>query len=733
MPSRQRRQRRNRTHGQPAAGEPGPAGPGAAATPGLGGASRTSRRSGSRRAAQPSAGPSDAGSRAAGAASAGRAAPAAPAETFRGLTLNDFQMQALGPLREGRPVLLAAPTGAGKTLVAEIAIEQSMQSGRRAIYTAPVKALSNQKYRDFKAIAPEGVGIMTGDVTINGGAPLLIMTTEIFRNTIFENPASLDDVDTVVFDEIHYMDDIERGTVWEESIIFAPKHIRFVCLSATIANLDQFGEWISRTRGQQVEIIRHRERPVPLDHYLYLPGLGLRRIDGKLVLPRMPAQARGRGRGNDGPPRGGDRNAIVDLLQRDRNLPALFFCFSRRECEQRARETLHKRNLLEAGASDRIEQLFNEICDVFEIVPDAELEELRSLARHGIAYHHAGMLPLHKELVERLFTSGLLQLLFATETFSLGINMPARAVVFASLRKFDGTGFSTLKVREYQQMAGRAGRQGIDTHGLVISILDDDRVSPHEIARLVGNDVEPILSRFNLSYSTLINLHRTLGERLFEAWERSFNNFQWSRMSAKKREKNAQKQREAIEARLRLLRTLGYITDTGVTPKGDVAAVINGYELQVAELLESGLLEWLNEVQIAIVFASLVFEERKNELFRRLPPNVLGEHRRDIERVVENLIRQERELGIPPSVRPPNFRIAAAVNAWCQGKGFADMREHCTAPNGDIVRVFRLTVQLLRQLRSAVPPRSPLAVLLERSRELLNRDEVDAARQLSLG
>ncbi len=673
-------------------------------------------------------------------AGAGPSDPAASTsghEVFRGLTLNAFQMQALGPLREGRPVLLAAPTGSGKTLVAEIAIDQSMQAGRRAIYTAPVKALSNQKYRDFKGIAPEAVGIMTGDVTINGGAPLLIMTTEIFRNTIFENPASLDDVDTVVFDEIHYMDDIERGTVWEESIIFAPKHIRFVCLSATIANLDQFGEWISQTRGQQVEIIRHRERPVPLDHYLYVPGLGLRRIDGKLVLPRVPATAagrgRGRGRGNGEQPRGQDRNAIVDLLQRDKALPALFFCFSRRECEQRARETLHKRTLLEAEASDRIEQLFNEICDVFEIVPDAELEELRSLARHGIAYHHAGMLPLHKELVERLFTSGLLQLLFATETFSLGINMPAHTVVFASLRKFDGTGFSTLKVREYQQMAGRAGRQGIDTHGLVISILDDDRVTPHEIARLVGNDVEPILSRFNLSYSTLINLHRTLGPRLFEAWERSFNNFQWSRMSTKKREKNAQKQRDAIECRLRLLRELGYITEQGVTPKGDVAAVINGYELQVAELLESGLLEWLNEVQIAIVFASLVFEERKNELFRRLPPNVLGEHKRDVDRVVDHLIRQERELGIPPSIRPPNFRIAAAVNAWCQGKGFADMREHCTAPNGDIVRVFRLTVQLLRQLRSAVPPRSPLATLLERSRELLNRDEVDAARQLSLG
>jgi superfamily II RNA helicase len=661
--------------------------------------------------------------------------PTGPPEIFRGLTLNPFQRQALAPLREGRSVLLAAPTGAGKTLVAEIAIDRSIQAGRRAIYTAPVKALSNQKYRDFKAIAPDGVGIMTGDVTINPQAPLLIMTTEIFRNTIFENPAGLDAVETVVFDEIHYMDDPERGTVWEESIIFAPPHIRFVCLSATISNLDQFGDWIGKTRNEQVEIIRHRERPVPLAHYLYIPGRGLKPVERNLSLPPMPRQQRGRGqgrgavRGRDGE----DRNAVVGLLERANNLPTLFFCFSRRECEQRARETLRQRNLLEHERAEQIEHLFAEICETFEISPDAELEELRALARHGIAYHHAGMLPLHKELVERLFTSGLLQLLFATETFSLGINMPARSAVFSSLRKFDGVGFSTLKVREYQQMAGRAGRQGIDDHGLVVSILDDDRVTAKEILRLTGNDVEPILSRFNLSYSTLINLHRTLGGRLHEAWERSFNNYQWSRMSRRKREKNEAKQRQAIDLRLQLLRNLGYITETGVTAKGDVAAVINGFELPVTELLESGLLEWLDEKQIAVVFAALVFEERKNELFRRMPPSLLGEHRKDVEAVVGRLITAEKELGIPPGIRPPNFKIGAVVQAWCDGAHFDDMRDICTSPNGDLVRVMRLTVQLLRQLGSALPRRGTLALLLDRARDLLNRDEVDAARQLSLG
>ncbi len=658
------------------------------------------------------------------------APPTGPRETFRGLTLNDFQMRALGPLREGRPVLLAAPTGAGKTLVAELAIDMSLKVGKRAIYTAPIKALSNQKYRDFKDIDPDMVGLMTGDVTINPGASVLIMTTEIFRNTILENPESLSDVDTVVFDEIHYMDDPERGTVWEESIIFAPQHIRFVCLSATISNLNQYGDWISSVRGKTVEVIRHTERPVPLDHYLFFPAGGLRRITGKVKFPaeHIKAYAR-RGR----PPRVADRNAIVERLVRDKNLPALFFCFSRRDCERRALETSSKVDLLEHDEARTIEGLFDEVCQTFLIEPDAEVEELRSLVRRGIAFHHAGMLPLHKELVERLFTSGLLRLLFATETFSLGINMPARAVVFASLRKFDGKGFGPLKVREYQQMAGRAGRQGIDDQGVVVSIVDDHRVQPGDIEHMVSNDVEPILSRFNLSYSSLINLHRTLGGRLHEAWERSFNNFQWSSMSNRKREKNSEKQRAAIDRRLALLSERGYITPDGVTPKGQLAASINGYELQVVELYESGLLEWMSEIQIAIVFAAICFEERKNDLFKRMKPGIMGSARKDVETVVGQLISHEKTLHIPPTIKAPNFKIGIVVHDWCKGATFDEMRDHTNSPNGDLVRVMRLTVQLLRQLRGSLPAGSPLMRPIDRARDLLNRSEVDAARQLSLG
>jgi superfamily II RNA helicase len=204
-------------------------------------------------------------------------------------------------------------------------------------------------------------------------------------------------------------------------------------------------------------------------------------------------------------------------------------------------------------------------------------------------------------------------------------------------------------------------------------------------------------------------------------------------MSRKRREKNEQKQREAIDRRMTLLRDMGYVTDDGVTEKGRMASVINGYELQVVELYDSGLLDWLDEVQMAIVFAALSFEERKNDLFRRLPPSAMGSHRKDVERVVGRLVAAERDLGIPGTIKLPNFKIGIVVRDWCRGASFADMHDQTTAPSGDLVRIMRLTVQLLRQLRGALPRNSPLVKTLDRARDLLNRDAVDAARQLSLG
>ncbi|MFG0316303.1 MAG: helicase-related protein, partial [Planctomycetota bacterium JB042] len=380
-------------------------------------------------------------------------------------------------------------------------------------------------------------------------------------------------------------------------------------------------------------------------------------------------------------------------------------------------------------------ELFEEIRATFQMEADPALESLKYLALRGVGFHHAGLLPLHKELVERLFTSGLQKLLFTTETFALGINMPARTVVFSSLRKFDGIGFDFIKCREYQQMAGRAGRQGIDDVGLVYSVIDDPRIQRVEdVHRVLFGQIEPIRSRFNLSYSSLLNLHRVLGPRIYEAWESSFNNFQWIRMPRKKREKNEAKQRRAISQRIDLLRELEYLEgDEALTAKGEMAALINGFELPATELFFSGLLEWFTEVEICIVLGSLVFEERRGDVYRRMPRGVLGEHRTDVERVVGRLLSAEVRHQIPPTIREPNWKFGAVMHAFANGAELDDLEQMTNASLGDLVRVFRLTVQVVRQLRKAVRKNREFSDKLARAIDRINRDVVDAKRQLELG
>jgi len=657
----------------------------------------------------------------------------APVTSWRGYTLSPFQREAVAAIRADQDVLLSAPTGAGKTLVAEYAIDACIAAGKRAIYTAPIKALSNQKFRDFRAMKRFEVGIMTGDVTLRPTAPLLIMTTEIFRNAIFERGAEFEELGWIVFDEIHFMDDLERGTVWEESIIFLPESVHLLALSATVSNLGQFCDWVAQARGRPIARVESKERPVPLAHYLHFPGLGPRRADKVKQLPRFTRDSRGpHGRG--GAPRGPQRvsaDDLLDRLEREQRLPALFFCFSRREVEARARENARRR-LLDPQEREKIERHFDEICDRFEIRADGALDELRALALAGVSFHHAGLLPLHKELVERLFTSGLLKLLFTTETFALGINMPARSVIFSSLRKFDGVGFDRLMAREYQQMAGRAGRLGLDDEGLVFSIVDGrDRLD--DLRRTIFGDVEPIRSRFNLSYATILNLHLHLGSRIYEAWEKSFNNFQWANMPRNKREKNETRQRDAIARRLRLLKELGYLDEKGVLEKGDFARRLSGYELPAVELVSSGLLRALSDEQIALVLAAIVFEERRSDLFQRVPHQLLGPFKVDAERLVDRIAEREHALGIHPLTRRLDFKIGGVIHAWWEGASFDELALLTNASHGDLVRTLRLILQLTKQMRSVYARDAELVLQLERIHERINREEIDAKRQLELG
>jgi superfamily II RNA helicase len=466
-------------------------------------------------------------------------------ETYKNLQLDDFQKNALAAIAAGESVIVAAPTGAGKTLIAEYAIEKALKEGRRVVYTAPIKALSNQKFRDFSATYPGEVGITTGDVSINPGARATIMTTEIFRNTIFDAPERLKDVATVIFDEIHYMDDPERGTVWEESLIFAPPEIKVVALSATISNLDEFAAWLRHVRGGEVRVVLEKTRPIPLSIYAATPENGIKPYDQVRNLRSTRSRDTGWRRGRGGHGRGGREESswesrgrelerqhkkLVEQLARRRELPVLFFLFSRDACERLAVACLDNdffqknEDRRKAAVSALTHLVFAYDLDL----DDPEVVRLRRLVSKGIAYHHAGLLPALKEIVEVLFSDGHIRLLVATETFALGINMPARAVAFEGLRKFNGVTRVPLKTREFQQMAGRAGRRGIDVKGDVFVTFDPTREDARVLESVVQGRVEPIESQFNLSYSTLLNLYSRLGDRIYEACAKSFANWRSS-------------------------------------------------------------------------------------------------------------------------------------------------------------------------------------------------------------
>lgn len=665
---------------------------------------------------------------------------------FKGYTLNAFQVKAATAISAGKNVLLSAPTGSGKTLVAEYAIETAVRQGRRAIYTAPIKALSNQKFRDFKEDGLQ-VGLMTGDLTLEPHAPVVIMTTEIFRNSVFEDPLRFEDVDFVIFDEIHFLDDPERGTVWEESLIFAPQHVRFVGLSATISNLDQFGKWLAKIRTHELEVIRHDQRPVPLEYRLFHHKAGLFDLSQKkramLTIQRYDRKDEIRSRGRRGRherrPRFEPRSAhisslaLLDLLTHDGLLPVLYFCFSRKEVEIKAEKNL-VRNLLHQRERTAIDQLFLDICKKFELDPrtDPALRDIRMRAARGVGFHHAGMLPIHKEVVERLFTSGLVKMLFTTETFALGINMPARTVVFDSLKKFDGVSFDYMKARDFLQMAGRAGRQGIDDAGLVIPVVEPEDLQAAPLKELFGGKVEPITSRFNLSYSTILNLYERMGKDLVQAYDRSFAAFQAETGGQKSREKKRAAARAALLAKIAILEKAGFLDDQGLLARGRIAQQINGYEIQVTELLMSGVLDRMSMEELAATFTAIVHEERRND-DARPGRNQLGPLAPAVERAISRFTAIEASFGVDSTIKMPDWGAVPAVVAWTGDATIEEVERMISGEAGDFVRTLRMAIQMMRQLRKALSGDYPLLDRLDEAIVAVNRDEVDAKRQFELG
>jgi len=642
---------------------------------------------------------------------------ATPTE-FQGKTLYPFQRQAIEAIDGGRSVVVAAPTGAGKTLVADYAIEESFLRGRRIVYTAPIKALSNQKFRDFRQEHGDDVGIMTGDVTINPEAPLLIMTTEVFRNTIFESPERLEAVDFVIFDEVHYIDDRDRGTVWEESILYAPDHIRIVGLSATIPNVGQLAGWIRKVRGTEVDVVVENERPVPLHHLFYIRDAGPRELHQlKGVLHKPVHKRRFR---TDGAPR-----HPIGYVIKEGWLPALYFAFSRRDCQKLCERQARSTDLLTKEERREVLGVFDDLARLYEVDKQPGTEYLRRMAMKGSLYHHAGLLPIHKEIVERLFTTGNVKMLFTTETFALGINMPAKCVIFDNLRKFDGTEVRYMKTRDYLQMAGRAGRQGMDDEGLVLSRVRLDDANWAALQRITEGECEPVISRFNLSYSTLLNLYRHLGQGVYTAYDRSFAHYQQS----KAERKSSAPRNRVIARRMRVLKECGYIVGDELSPRGELARQISGYEIQVTEFYYAGLLAKATAEELIGLFTAIVYEPRKMD---DTDPMRLKAEREAVQ-IMKGWCRVERREDLAALSKAPDFGITALAVRWSKGARFDELLQMSNMSEGDLVRTLRMSLQLMRQLRRVLPPQDELRERLRDAAERMDRDVVDARRQLELG
>ncbi|MFW6774965.1 DEAD/DEAH box helicase [Nocardioides sp. CPCC 205120] len=486
--------------------------------------------------------------------------------------LDDFQLRACRELEEGRGVLVAAPTGSGKTIVGEFAVHLALAQGRKCFYTTPIKALSNQKFADLvDRYGADQVGLLTGDNAVNGDAPVVVMTTEVLRNMIYAGSRTLADLGYVVMDEVHYLADRSRGAVWEEVIIHLPESVTVASLSATVSNAEEFGEWLATVRGETTTIVEER-RPVPLFQHVMV-GRHLHDLfarddaqasagfagAGAKVNPQLLRVARddwasvrvrdrraprgqrgGRSQGGAGAGRGRDvgngrrvwvpsRAEVVERLERAGLLPAITFIFSRAGCDAAVQQCLEAEiRLTTAEEEAEIRAYVAERC---AHLPRADRKVLRydefaeGLAR-GVAAHHAGMLPTFKECVEELFVRGLVRAVFATETLALGINMPARTVVLEKLSKWNGETHADITPGEYTQLTGRAGRRGLDVEGHAV-VLWQQGMNPSEVAGLASTRTYPLRSSFRPSYNMAVNLvHRFGADRSRQLLESSFAQFQ---------------------------------------------------------------------------------------------------------------------------------------------------------------------------------------------------------------
>ena len=616
---------------------------------------------------------------------------------FHEFTLDPFQEEAITAIEENDSVVVSAPTGSGKTLIADYIIHKHKDDAKRIIYTAPIKALSNQKYKDFsQEYGSDKIGLMTGDIVINPGAKVLIMTTEIYRNMAISKDEDLKNIAYVIFDEVHYINDIERGYVWEESIIYSVPEVRFLALSATIPNAQEFSDWISAIKGHTVRTVVATKRNVPLEHQFFDYELGmttLKKIKDAKSIPGYHDVFRRRGRGKDRRRNRDTEPDHVDLIKElgmDK-LPCLFFTFSRRDTQEKAKQ------LSRTGLFRKNSEIVKIMRAHLENVP-SDVNKLKStilmkeVLPRSIAFHHAGLLPAIKEMVEDLFGKGLIKVLYATETFAVGINMPAKTVCFAALRKYDGIGFRMLNTKEYFQIAGRAGRRGMDKVGYVVSMIHRPTFNYTEIKRLTSKDIEPIKSQFKLSVNTILNLvDQHSDEEIEHILRLSF--FSYQKFGKEYASVPTKKLMARYNSVCKKLNKLGFIDGHTLSDKGRFSSKIFADEITMGEIFATDFMRDLSVYQILLILAALAYEPRRMNKFKKTFGN---------KELTDLVTKIKRHPYLSREKKFENLKLVTVfIKPVYDGKTMFDVLALTNLLEGDLIRVYGQIIDKAGQVKKA--------------------------------
>jgi len=660
-----------------------------------------------------------------------------------GFGLDRFQLDAIEAVDKGVNVLVSAPTGSGKTLIANYAIGRELEREQRTFYTTPLKALSNQKYHELSALYGDArVGLLTGDTSINRTAPIVVMTTEVLRNMLLTESDQLTTLGLVVLDEVHYLQDPFRGGVWEEVIILTPPAVRFVALSATIGNAGFLGEWFAQVRGP-TSIVVEKTRPIQLHNHLavmkrgqatveiadLLDGVRLsdeaRRIDNLMKSSRrFRPGTKWQGPKSSAPPppfRAPRRSELMQALEKEDLLPVIVFIFSRAACDDAVHQlrrdgllftTPEQRRDIESIAESRLVDFSKEDLEALEYA------DFIDALRRGITSHHAGMVPAFREIVEACFERNLLAVVFATETLALGVNMPARSVALERFTKYSDAGRQFLTSAEFAQMTGRAGRRGLDDEGHAIVCFSND-LALHDVGRVALAPPSDLHSSFRPTYNLTASLINHFDQdRALEVVKRSFAQFENDRRpSAARRPLTDQ-----MIARHHVLEELGYADGWRLTPQGQLLrSIYHECDLLIAESISAGVFEGLDAAQLAGLLSCFVFESRRSTKAtsaakqvstkkKRVHHDRLGQERRVsiAERlseisVIAATVRAVEDRYKVTHCKEPDGHFATIIAAWARGVtlgtvlDLADVEIGQTSP-GDFVRNAKQVADLCEQL-----------------------------------